>query len=133
MKTTSVFLAALLGAAQLTASAPSAMAQVNEVSESTATTPKASDKLSVIQVKPMQFRVLFNNPQSQKISVRIVDSQDNVLFSELNTVKSNYTKYFDLSPLLDGTYTFQIVDGKEEYSQSFDIMTQTRRVVSSLN
>ena len=89
--------------------------------------------LTVLQVKPMQFRVSFTNKQSRKLSVRIVDSESNVLYSENSNVPANYVKFFDLSPLLDGTYTFEITDGKEKYAQSFDILTQTRRVVSAKN
>lgn len=89
--------------------------------------------LTVLQVKPMQFRVSFVSKQARKVSVRIVDADKNVLYSENSNVPANYMKYFDLSPLLDGTYSFEVVDGKEKYSQSFDIFTQTQRIVSVRN
>ena len=89
--------------------------------------------LTVLQVKPMQFRVSFVTKQSRKVSVRIVDADKNVLYSENSNVPANYMKYFDLTPLLDGTYSFEVVDGKEKYSQSFDILTQTQRIVSVRN
>jgi hypothetical protein len=90
-------------------------------------------KLSVLQVKPMQFRVSYNNPISKNVAVRILDTDKNVLFSENKRVDSNYLKYFDLSTLMDGTYTFELTDGNEKASQSFDILTTTSRVVSSIN
>jgi hypothetical protein len=89
--------------------------------------------LTVLQVKPMQFRVSFVTKQSRKVSVRIVDADKNVLYSENSNVPANYMKYFDLTPLLDGTYSFEVVDGKEKYSQSFNILTQTQRIVSVRN
>lgn len=89
--------------------------------------------LTVLQVKPMQFRVSFVTKQSRKVSVRIVDADKNVLYSENSNVPANYMKYFDLSPLLDGTYSFEVVDGKDKYSQSFNILTQTQRIVSVRN
>ena len=93
----------------------------------------ASTKLSIMQIKPMQFRVSYNNPVSKNVVVRILDTDKNVLFTENKRVDTNYLKYFDLSTLLDGTYTFEITDGKEKATQSFDILTTTSRVVSSIN
>ena len=92
----------------------------------------ASSKLSILEVKPMQFRLSYHTPQSKSIIVRIVDKENNVLFSENKRTEANYLKYFDLSTLLDGTYTFELTDGKEKFSQSFDILTKTSRVVSSI-
>jgi hypothetical protein len=132
MKTNRLLLTAALCGALLMASATSSMAQFNGVSENTSS-PKVAYKLSVLQTKPMQFRVYYSDPQSSKITIRITDAQDHALFSEVNTVSSGYLRYFDLSPLADGTYTFEIVDGKEKYNQSFDIITKTRRVVSAAN
>lgn len=96
-------------------------------------TVNASTKLTVLQVKPLQFRVSYNNPISKNVVVRILDNEKNVLFSENRRVENNYLKYFDLSTLMDGTYTFEITDGKEKAAQSFDILTTTSRVVSSIN
>ncbi|TLV03625.1 hypothetical protein [Dyadobacter luticola] len=93
-------------------------------------TETASSKLSVLQIKPMQFRVSYNNSISKNVVVRILDTDKNVLFSENRRVQNNYLKYFDLSTLVDGTYTFEITDGKEKASQTFDILTTTSRVVS---
>jgi hypothetical protein len=97
------------------------------------TNETASTKLSVLEVKPMQFRVSYNTPQSNSLIVRILDTDKNVLFSENRRPDATYLKYFDLSTLLDGTYTFEITDGSEKYSQTFDILTKTSRVVSSIN
>jgi hypothetical protein len=81
----------------------------------------------------MQFRVSYKNPISKNVAVRILDTDKNVLFSENKRTETNYLKYFDLSTLIDGTYTFEITDGKEKATQSFDILTTTSRAVSSIN
>ncbi|MBE9464373.1 hypothetical protein ACFP1I_05715 [Dyadobacter subterraneus] len=131
MKTkNTLFSAALIGmlisGSAFTANAQTAIATSDK-------TESASNKLTVQQVKPMQFRVAYINPVSNLVNVRILDTDKNVLFSESHRPESTYVKYFDLSTLLDGTYTFEVTDGKEKASQTFDILTKTSRVVSSIN
>ena len=131
MKTkNTLFTAALIGLL-ISGSAFSTNAQT-AVSSSDKTV-SASTKLTVLEIKPMQFRVSYNKAQSTAVLVRILDTDKNVLYSESKRTDSTYLKYFDLSTLLDGTYTFEITDGKEKFAQSFDILTKTSRVVSSIN
>jgi len=130
MKTKNTLLIAALTGLLLSGSALTVNAQTNIATEKTET---VSNKLTVLQIKPMQFRVSYNQPTSKIVAVRILDTDKNVLFSESKRVDSNYLKYFDLSTLMDGTYTFEITDGKEKATQSFDILTTTSRVVSSIN
>lgn len=131
MKTKNTLIIAALTGLLLSGSAFSSNAQDNVATADK--TESTSAKLSVLQIKPLQFRVSYNNPISKNVVVRILDTEKNVLFSENRRVDNNYLKYFDLSTLLDGTYTFEITDGKEKASQSFDILTTTSRVVSSIN
>ncbi|CAG4993281.1 hypothetical protein DYBT9275_01140 [Dyadobacter sp. CECT 9275] len=131
MKTKNTLFAAALTGMLLSGSAFTSNAQNNLATADKSET--TSEKLSVVQVKPMQFRVSYITPQSKIVAVRILDTDKNVLFSENRRTDSNYLKYFDLSTLMDGTYTFEITDGKEKYAQSFDILTKTSRVVSSIN
>lgn len=130
MKTKNTLLIAALTGLLLSGSALTVNAQTNIATEKTET---VSNKLTVLQIKPMQFRVSYNNPTSKNVAVRILDTDKNILFSESKRVDNNYLKYFDLSTLMDGTYTFEITDGKEKATQSFDILTTTSRVVSSIN
>ena len=131
MKTKNTIVTAALIGLLFSGSAFNSNAQANvTTSDKTATT---ENKLSVLEVKPMQFRVSYNKVASNTVLVRILDTDKNVLFSENKKADSNYLKYFDLSTLLDGTYTFEVTDGKEKYSQSFDILTKTSRAVSSIN
>lgn len=131
MKTKNTLIIAAITGLLLSGSAFAANAQNNFATADE--TENASTKLTVLQVKPLQFRVSYNNPISKNVVVRILDNEKNVLFSENRKVENNYLKYFDLSTLLDGTYTFEITDGKEKTAQSFDILTTTSRVVSSIN
>ncbi|WP_221393190.1 hypothetical protein [Dyadobacter sp. NIV53] len=131
MKTKNTILTAALIGLLFSGSAFNSNAQANvTTSDKTAST---ENKLSILEVKPMQFRVSYNKVASNTVLVRILDTDKNILFSENKKADSNYLKYFDLSTLLDGTYTFEILDGKEKFSQSFDILTKTSRVVSSIN
>lgn len=127
MKTKNTFFSAALIGMLISGSAFTVNAQTAIATEST------DNKLNVLQVKPMQFRVSYNNAQANTVVVRILDTDKNVLFSENKRATPSYVKYFDLSTLLDGTYTFEITDGKEKSSQTFDILTKTSRVVSSIN
>lgn len=131
MKTKNTLIIAALTGLLLSGSAFTSNAQNNFATADKTVT--ASTKLTVLQVKPLQFRVSYNNPISKNVVVRILDNEKNVLFSENKRVENNYLKYFDLSVLMDGTYTFEITDGKEKTAQSFDILTTTSRVVSSIN
>ncbi len=131
MKTKNTLIIAALTGLLLSGSALTSNAQDNFATADK--TVNASTKLTVLQVKPLQFRVSYNNPISKNVVVRILDNEKNVLFSENRRVENNYLKYFDLSTLMDGTYTFEITDGKEKTAQSFDILTTTSRVVSSIN
>ncbi|GAB2800600.1 hypothetical protein GCM10027275_53330 [Rhabdobacter roseus] len=133
MKTKNILTLAALMSALTTGLALEATAQVSSETSAESPVAKATSDLHVLQMKPMQFRVSYTNPKTNRLSVRIVDAEQRVLFSENKNVSTNYLKYFDLSPLLDGTYTFEITDGNEKYSQSFDIMTQTRRIVAAKN
>lgn len=131
MKTKNTFFSAaligmLISGSAFTVNAQTAIATADK-------TESTDNKLNVLQVKPMQFRVSYNNAQANTVVVRILDTDKNVLFSENKRATPSYVKYFDLSTLLDGTYTFEITDGKEKSSQTFDILTKTSRVVSSIN
>jgi len=131
MKTKSTLFSAALIGMLISGSAFTTNAQTNIATSDK--TESTNTKLSVLQVKPMQFRVSYNNAQANNIIVRILDTDKNVLFSENKRAEATFVKYFDLSTLLDGTYTFEITDGKEKASQTFDILTKTSRVVSSIN
>jgi hypothetical protein len=130
LKTRNNILAAALTGLLFTGLVFNTNAQDTTASEQTASADK---KLKISEVKPLQFRVSYNKAKSDAVVVRILDADKNVLYAESKRTETGYLKYFDLSTLLDGTYTFEITDGKEKFAQSFDLLTKTSRVVSSLN
>jgi hypothetical protein len=132
MKTKHLCIVAALSGALLTASAEG---QVLSTTDSSVETPvAAASRFSVKAVKPLQYKVVLANVQAKRLVVRILDANRDVLFSEYATRKSgDYTRLFDLSPLSDGSYTIEVTEGAEKFTHSFDILTQTNRIVASKN
>ena len=87
----------------------------------------------VMQVKPMQFKITYNFPVRDRVQVRILDVNRNILFGENTLVYKKYEKYFDLSVFADGQYTFELVDGEEKFSHSISVLTKTTRMVTAKN
>ena len=87
----------------------------------------------VMQVKPMQFKIIYNFPVKDRVQVRILDVNRNILFGENTLVYKKYEKYFDLSVFADGQYTFELVDGEEKFSHSISVLTKTTRMVTAKN
>ncbi|MEO6288142.1 MAG: hypothetical protein ABIN80_06935 [Dyadobacter sp.] len=86
----------------------------------------------IIEVKPMQFEVSYKYPKTDRVLVRIKDEEKNILFAEKTLVYKKYHKYFDLSTMKDGIYTFELTDGEHKFSQSFTVATKTLRVATAL-
>lgn len=84
------------------------------------------------EVKKFQFRLAIDNSTGRKTYIRIVDTEKEVLFATTETGKS-YVKFFNVANLADGTYTFEVVSGNETFRKSFEILTQTNRVVLAKN
>ena len=87
----------------------------------------------VMQIKPMQFKITYHYPNMDRVRVRIIDGHGDVLFIEKALVYKKYQKLFDLSNFNDGQYTFELIDGAQEFRQSFDITTKTTRIVTAEN
>ncbi len=89
------------------------------------------EKLNVRQTESMKFRLTYHSPESATINLRIYDHNSNLLYTENRRVENHLIKYFDLSHLADGTYTFEVREGADLHKQSFDILTETSRVASA--
>lgn len=75
----------------------------------------------------LNFEVRFEKPTAQKIAVDIQDGNANNLFRDVAPANApRYARRFDLSGLEDGTYTFVITNGKEQFKQSFELRTQVQ-------
>lgn len=90
-------------------------------------------KVNLLEVNKLHFKLTFENPAGLKTYIRILDTDANVLYSQNAGFEVNYAKYFNLTNLADGTYTFEVVSGKESFKKSLEIMTQTNRVVLAKN
>ncbi|WP_221394091.1 hypothetical protein [Dyadobacter sp. NIV53] len=87
----------------------------------------------VMEVKPMEFKITYNFPVNERVRVRILDANRNILFGENAMVYKKYQKHFDLSAFLDGQYTFELADGMKTFTHSINVLTKTTRVVTSQN
>ena len=87
----------------------------------------------VMQVKPMQFQITYHFPVNDRVRLRILDANRNILFGENAMVYKKYEKHFDLSVFADGKYTFELVDGKDTFVHSISVLTKTTRTVTVKN
>lgn len=96
--------------------------------------PKATEStnltVKIDEVGKLVFRVKVENLTRKKVNIQIKDDESNILFEQYGASETQYLRNFDLSKLADGTYTFEVNAGKEKYSQSFQILTETNRTVS---
>jgi hypothetical protein len=86
----------------------------------------------VIEVKPMQFEITYKFPKNDRVLVKIKDQEENILFIENKLVYKKYHKYFDLTTMNDGRFTFELIDGDDRFVQSFIVATKTERVATAL-
>lgn len=87
----------------------------------------------VMQVKPMQFQITYHFPVNDRVRLRILDANRNILFGENAMVYKKYEKHFDLSVFADGQYTFELVDGSETFVHSINVLTKTTRKMTAKN
>lgn len=87
----------------------------------------------VMQVRPMKFKLSYNYPITDRVQVRILDVNKNIIFGEQTLVYKKYEKLFDLSVFADGQYTFELFDGDEKFIHKISIETKTTRIVTALN
>lgn len=136
MKTNFISVKTLLVA--LSASAALTLAGTTSATAQSATQAVASAnplKPRVTRVgETLNFEVRFENPNADRISVDIQDDRSNNLFRDVaHSNAPRYARRFDLSGLEDGTYTFVISNGKDRYTESFELRTQVQTSRSVLN
>ncbi|MFT4030789.1 MAG: hypothetical protein QM669_00055 [Siphonobacter sp.] len=103
-------------------------------SASATSEPVKSNTLNaqVAQDVNLRFQLTFQNPDKQKLTVVIKDKENLALFTE-TTTNANYLRLFDLSTLADGKYTLEVTGGAEHFSKTFELATQTSRMVLARN
>jgi len=86
--------------------------------------------LSVQDMGSLRLKLAIENPLRQKTKIYLMDKDNNVLFDEYSLSSMKYIKFFDLSNLADGNYTFVVESGKDKMKKDFSISTKTLRDVS---
>ena len=79
---------------------------------------------------PQTVRVNAHNRRGVALTIVVRDSKGNTKYTEV-TFTDKYIRKFDLSPLGEGTYTFELSneDG-QSYTRSFRIETPAPRVIA---
>ena len=75
-----------------------------------------------------KFKVHFVNSTGKTVTVKLRDANRNVLYTESVSAK-NYIRKFDLEPLGDGKYQFEITGGGQTVVRQVDLQTVTARTV----
>ena len=77
-------------------------------SEGESTTAKASTE--VRKSETQVFNLVYKGATSERVDVRIVDENDNILFSESIKNLNAFARPYNLSQLPEGTYTIKVTD-----------------------
>ena len=120
---TNIVAAAALAAITMTGNA--AFAQTAKAS--TEATTASSLKVKIEEIKPLQFRLMVENPLNQQVNIALEDNQTNILYDEYSILSSKYSRIFDLSNVADGTYSFVVTGKKDKIEKTFEIVTKTSR------
>ncbi len=85
--------------------------------------------VSDLQIKALEnlkFLLSADNLQ-KKSSILIKDEKGTIIYSQMTSDETTFTKVFDLSNLPDGEYAFEVINGNEKISKPFEISTKTKR------
>ena len=78
----------------------------------------------------LKFKAIVAPSASGKLTLSIRNEKGQLVHSENHKNTQGYIRTFDLSSLSDGEYTFEISDGKQTQSKTFNIHTTTARVAA---
>ena len=87
--------------------------------------------IDLVANNDLKFKLAFDNVK-ERASLIIKDQFGQVLYSATLPKSDKYSKIFDLSGLLDGSYSFVINNGGEITVKPFEIATETKRLVTAL-
>jgi hypothetical protein len=86
-------------------------------------------KVAVYQVEnTAKFKVHFENYDASPVVLRIRGANNKVLHEEV-VREGKYIRKFDLAPMADGDYTFEIANGKENISKTIQLQTLSARTL----
>lgn len=93
-------------------------------------------QLSFHEISNLKFRLEVTEPLMQlhdNIDIFIMSDDRQILFANKYSHHELRITTFDLSPLQDGTYSFEVRSGGKRIAQLFDIKTKLKRVVLDRN
>lgn len=74
----------------------------------------------------LRFLVQIDNPAGEKLTLFIRDANNNTLHREvLDAASSRIVARYNMDKLDDGSYTFEVRNGKSKLEKAVDIRTQT--------
>jgi len=124
----------LLGFSTLAVAALSLTAPVAAARRDVPRKTEAAPKLNVMveTFEGLKFRLTLAEPAESRVlvTVRNIEGGDILYKSQLNSLNG---RVFDLSPLADGTYVFEVVSGNRKFTHSFELKTQVNRVAVAKN
>ena len=115
-------LSSLLLSASLLSLTPAALAQ---------TLPEATFQAACYPIQhTLKCRLFFVNPEARPVSIVIRDAQGQKQHQEVLTGLAKFNRAYDLAPLGDGTYTFEVSQGKTLFTQAVTVETTHARHVA---
>lgn len=86
-------------------------------------------KVAVYQVEnTAKFKVHFENYDNSPVVLRIRGANRKVLHEEV-VRDGKYVRKFDLGSMTDGGYTFEVANGKENFSKAIQLQTLSARTL----
>ncbi|MBC7891701.1 MAG: hypothetical protein H7Y12_05760 [Sphingobacteriaceae bacterium] len=79
-----------------------------------------------------KFVVAVNNPEGKAFDVVVRDEAGQVKYEETIRRELKFGRVYNLTTLADGKYTFVVRNGRQHYTQTFAISSNTDRLVTKL-
>ncbi len=79
-----------------------------------------------------KFIVAVSNPEGKTFDVFVRNEAGEVKYEETVRRELKYGRLYNLTSLADGKYTFVVRNGRQRYSQTFQISSNTDRLVTKL-
>lgn len=86
-------------------------------------------KLYIVAGKETKNLVFSMETQSDETSIKFVDAENNLIYSERIVDENGYTKRFDMSRLAEGEYTFEMEDTTRLIQYTIKVETSNMEIV----
>lgn len=89
--------------------------------------PEKLRAVSYIMQNSLVMKVHFENPTQEKITIQILNSQQEVVYTEYLGNREKFIGKYNLQELPNGHYTLVIKSASNKYSSSFSLQTLIKR------